>query len=280
MTDATIEIDNNVILDGEGNLTVDGNEDHRVFFVQGGVDAELGGLTVTRGRASSAEDDAGGGILNNGSLALVDCSVRGNTALGAGGIGNVEATLTLTNTTVSGNTAENEGGGIGHSGGVVMLINSTVSGNSGSQGGGIWSDNGDAALMHSTVSGNSADSGSAIWTSSRLSSTSSLIDGDCDGDGGFTSNGYNIESPGNTCDFDQEGDQVNVTEAQLNLGELANNGGPTMTHKPGDGDFGDGSVAIDKIPAVDCRIDNDQREEPRPETGGTMCDVGAVEVQP
>jgi hypothetical protein len=68
----------------------------------------------------------------------------------------------------------------------------------------------------------------------------------------------------------------------LNLGELADNGGPTMTHKPGDGDFGDGSVAIDKIPAVDCvdadgePLTTDQRGEPR----DSMCDVGAFEVQP
>ena len=44
--------------------------------------------------------------------------------------------------------------------------------------------------------------------------------------------------------------------------------------------FGDGSAAIDKIPAVDCEVDKDQRGQPRPETGGTMCDVGSVEVQP
>jgi hypothetical protein len=106
-----------------------------------------------------------------------------------------------------------------------------------------------------------------------------VIAGYCEGD--ITSNGYNIESPRDTCGFDPDGtDQVDVTEAQLNLGDLAANGGPTMTHKPGDGDFGDGSVAIDKIPAGDCEVDKDQRGQPRPETGGTMCDVGAFEVQP
>ena len=40
----------------------------------------------------------------------------------------------------------------------------------------------------------------------------------------------------------------------------------------------DVSVAIDQIPVVDCEVDEDQRGEPRP--GGTMCDVGAFEVQP
>jgi len=99
----------------------------------------------------------------------------------------------------------------------------------------------------------------------------SVVDGACDGN--ITSNGHNIESPGNTCGFDQTGDQSSVTVEQLNLGELADNGGPTMTHA-----LGAGSVAIDHIPAVDCQVTEDQRGEPRP--GGSMCDVGSFEVLP
>jgi hypothetical protein len=53
-----------------------------------------------------------------------------------------------------------------------------------------------------------------------------------------------------------------------------------MTHKPGDGGLGEGSVAIDAIPGDACEVDTDQRGEPRPEAGGTMCDVGSLEVQP
>lgn len=29
-----------------------------------------------------------------------------------------------------------------------------------------------------------------------------------------------------------------------------------------------------------CQMEEDQRGQPRPETDGTMCDVGSVEVQP
>ena len=82
-----------------------------------------------------------------------------------------------------------------------------------------------------------------------------------------------FRAPGNTCRFDQEGDQVRVTEEDLKLGPLQDNGGPTMTHA-----LLSGSVAIDVIPADMCEVDEDQRGEPRP--GGTMCDVGAFEVQP
>ena len=93
--------------------------------------------------------------------------------------------------------------------------------------------------------------------------------------------GHNIESPGNTCGFDQATDQVSITAEQLALGPLADNGGPTMTHA-----LLPGSFAIDQIPAVDCGdaagapLTTDQRGEPRPETGDSMCDVGAFEVQP
>ena len=101
-----------------------------------------------------------------------------------------------------------------------------------------------------------------------------MVDGDCFDDGGvITSNGYNIESPGDTCGFDQPTDQVDVTVDDLKLGPLQDNGGPTMTHA-----LLPGSVAIDVIPADMCEVDEDQRGEPRP--GGTMCDVGAFELQP
>jgi hypothetical protein len=102
----------------------------------------------------------------------------------------------------------------------------------------------------------------------------SLIDGDCRVDGGvITSNGYNIESPGNTCGFDQTGDQSGVSAVLLDLQPLADNGGPTQTHA-----LGEDSVAIDRIPAVDCGVTTDQRGEPRPVGDG--CDVGSFERQP
>ena len=101
-----------------------------------------------------------------------------------------------------------------------------------------------------------------------------LIDGECEIES-TVSNGRNIESPGDTCGFEQGTDLVNITEGQLDLGPLQDNDGPTMTHA-----LGADSVAIDHIPAVDCEVDEDQRGEPRPETGGTMCDVGSFERQP
>jgi hypothetical protein len=135
-------------------------------------------------------------------------------------------------------------------------------------------------MTNSTVSGH-ADFG--IANGGTLTMTSSLVDGDCL-DSVVTSNGYNIESPGDTCGFDPDGtDQVNVSADDLKLGELADNGGPTMTHA-----LLPGSVAIDVIPVIDCvdavgaPLTTDQRGQPRPAgtTDPKKCDVGAFEVPP
>jgi hypothetical protein len=284
VTEAEIEIDHDVILDGEGNLTVDGDEEHGVFSVPASDDhlpsVELRGLTVTGGKVVGG---CGGGIFNQGHLVLQSSTLSGNTASDGGGVCNLTAgTLTLTSSTVSGNSA-NRGGGVYQGGGTVMLTNSTVSANTASEGGGIYSDgSGPVTLTNSTVSGNSAGSGSAILLNPLdrfpiVTTTATLMDGACAQQGAatWTSNGYNVESPGNSCRFDQATDQFDVTAAELNLGPLQDYGGPTETHA-----LLPGSPAINRIPEADCEVNTDQRGEPRPEPGGTDCDVGAFEVQP
>ncbi len=141
------------------------------------------------------------------------------------------------------------------------------------------------SLANTTVFGNravSAEGVAAILQSGEhavVESRATIIDGDCrvvsGGDTPWVSNGYNIESPGDTCGFDQSTDMAGMSADDLKLGALADNGGPTKTHA-----LETGSEAIDKIPAEDCEVETDQRGEPRPETGGDACDVGAFEVQP
>ncbi|MDB9493351.1 right-handed parallel beta-helix repeat-containing protein [Spirulina major CS-329] len=74
-----------------------------------------------------------------------------------GGIYVDNGSVTLTNSTVSGNSANSWGGGIFMDNGSVTLTNSTVSGNSAEYGGGIYVDFGSVTLTNSTVSGNFAD---------------------------------------------------------------------------------------------------------------------------
>jgi predicted outer membrane repeat protein len=338
VTEAEIAIDNDVVLDGEGDLTVDGNDSHVVFSVAKTVTSELRGFTVTGGVIDGGivilddgtltltkstvlgnSSEFGGGINSYGTLMLTNSTVSGNTAGTFGGGISAGGETTLVNSTISGNTAGTFGGGIS-AGGETTLVNSTISGNSALDGGGINNcapfgptpGAGRLTLINSTVSGNSASGegggiydclGEMILVSSTvadnatgegdditrgegaLTVTNSLLEGGCadfpQSAPDVTSNGYNIESPGDTCGFDQPTDQVNVSAGALALGPLQDNGGPTMTHA-----LLPGSVAIDVIPEAECLDANgeplttDQRGEPRPEVGGTMCDVGAFEVQP
>jgi len=293
VTEREIVIDNDVILDGEDQLTVSGvggEERYRVFRVplSHSVIAELRGFTVTTGGIiingpgaltltnctvsdSISDSPLGGGIDNSGDLTMRNCTVSGNDAGKGGGIFN-DGRATVTNSTVSGNSAFG-GGGI-YNVGALTLTNSTVSGNEAFGGGGIFNE-GELTLTHSTVSRNTSDDfGDAIWNDGgAVALTNSLVDGQCGGDE-ITSNGYNIESPGDTCGLDAEGDRVSLPGWRLNLGPLSDNGGPTETHA-----LGDGSFAIDRIPKTECEANTDQRGEPRPAGMEPRCDVGAFELQ-
>jgi hypothetical protein len=200
-----------------------------------------------------------------------------NTTVSGSGFSNVQnrGVLTVTNSTISNAraTVPEFGAAIFNIGQMTML-NSTVSGN---EGVGIFTEGvtGTSTLTNCTLSSNAGGDVQAT-EGATVALASTIVEGVCNRDvaSDITSNGYNIESPGDTCGFDQTGDQPNVTEGQLNLGPLQDNGGPTMTHA-----LGPGSVAVDHIPAVNCEVTEDQRGQPRPETGGTMCDVGSFERQ-
>ena len=123
---------------GGGNITISG-----VTIRHGNASPSNGGgirnsgtLTLTNSTVSdNAAGSVSGGIDNLGTLTLASSTVSGNTAPdGGGGIWN-QGTLTLTNSTVSGNTTGQgggigRGGGIGNGGATVILTNTIVSGNS------------------------------------------------------------------------------------------------------------------------------------------------------
>jgi hypothetical protein len=241
-------------------------------------------LTNSTVSGNSAGFD-GGGLLNFETLTLTDCTVADNFAgQSGGGVANEAGTLEVTHSTLSGNTAASAGGGMFNPAGASAdLSNTTISANAADrEGGGIYT-SGELLLVSSTIAGNVAPTGSAIFDPGTpdvepRSITSTLIAGDCGGSP-LVSGGYNIEGPGNTCGFDQATDQP--AEDQLNLGPLADNGGPTKTHA-----LLENSVAIDQIPQDNCvdgagePLSEDQRGEPRPAGADSSCDVGAFEVQP
>jgi hypothetical protein len=295
-TGAEIVIANDVVLDGEGELTVDGKGRHGVFHVPEGVTAELHGFDLVNGvhgvswnfgtltlTESTVSGHSKAGIRNFGQMTVIDSTIAGNESDENGGGIVSDGWMTLYATTVSGNSAR-AGGGIFVSSGIVTLINSTVSGNHAEDaGGGIYARHA-VMLVSTTVSANDAPEGSGVFvdTYGSLESSGALLDGRCDGDlGASFSNGHNIESPGDTCGFDHETDRTSVSTDQLKLGPLRNNGGATETHA-----LRFESVAIDVIPAEACvdaddaPLSEDQRGASRPFGESKMCDVGAFERQP
>jgi hypothetical protein len=84
---------------------------------------------------------------------------------------------------------------------------------------------------------------------------------------------YNFETGGDTCRLQQapiaQGNQVSLAASAINLGPLADNGGPTDTHLPLTP-----SIAIDNGYNLLCTT-RDQRGFPRVDA---ECDVGAVEA--
>ena len=119
-------------------------------------------MTISGGNVSSGI--GGGGILiNGGTLTITSSTISGNSADQGGGIFNQGGTLTITSSTISGNSA-NIGGGVFSntdlSGPKTTITNSTISGNTAtSRGGGFFNFDGLSVIEHSTITNNTAPSG-------------------------------------------------------------------------------------------------------------------------
>jgi CSLREA domain-containing protein len=135
----------------------------------------------------------GGGIVNYGTLTLINCVVAGNSAaLRGGGISNLAGTLTLTNSRVADNSAQ-IGGGISLRLGTLTLTNSTVAGNSAfigdlhvPGGGGIDAFQVTATLTNTRIVDNStaSEGGGIRAIESRFTLTKSTVAGNSAGDSG------------------------------------------------------------------------------------------------
>src|SRR5262245_42917073 len=124
-------VDKSVTINGAGAdvLAIDGNMASRVFQIglgQTGETVTISGLTI-----KNAQGNFGGGIFitTAATATIANCTVSGSTAGFGGGIFNDAALLTIANTTISGNIAS-EGGGT-YNNGTLTITNSTFSGNSG-----------------------------------------------------------------------------------------------------------------------------------------------------
>src|SRR5262249_29704955 len=113
----------------------------------------MSGLTITQGNSND-----GGGILNHGTLTLTNCSLTHNTAGGLGGAIDTDGTVTLTSCTISDNSASAGGGILGS--GTPTLSECTIHANSAGGAGGAIDLFVSAAVLtatNCTISGNPAN---------------------------------------------------------------------------------------------------------------------------
>jgi CSLREA domain-containing protein len=279
----------------------------------GGISNASGTLTVTNSTISGNSADFGGGISNAGNLTITNSTISGNSTSSSGGgiLNNAGGTLTVTGSTISGNSADDDGGGIlNNAGGTLTVTGSTISGNSASGFGGGIGNAGNLTITNSTISGNSADDGGGGIRNSggtanlsfvTIASNSASTGGGISHSGGTVNIknsivGNNTASTGPNCsgtvtatgaNLDTDGTCTGFTTVPstgpggLNLGPLANNGGPTQTHA-----LQAGSAAIDAVPSGQCSdvsgnpVTQDQRGVSFSRPQGSACDVGAYEARP
>jgi parallel beta-helix repeat protein len=284
-----------------GSITGDG----------GGISAISTSLTMNYCKISGCSSTGeGGGLSITGTgltLNMDACTVSGNTTTGrAGGIsvgvGSASGTATITNSTVSGNS-----GGVSGVGGINLVLvtaavkNCTISGNtaSSSNGGGVNIGSSSAVtLTNCTITNNSvpAGLGGGIRSGSLTDFTliNTIVVGNT-GSGGVADDANFSSGSTKTANYSVVGVQLGTgtwtnsnstigtsgSPAVVNLGPLANNGGPVQTRRilastP--------ELAIDK--GVNASLTSDSRGAARVmddgaitnAPGGNGSDRGAYEI--
>jgi parallel beta-helix repeat protein len=173
------------VLDGDaaGNVLVLSCPDQAVEFV-------VDGVTLQNGNASNK----GGGLFaktDDGEVTLTNNTITENSADSTGGVYvDASSTVTLTNNTIAGNSSEQFGGGVYVDvSNTVTLTNNTITGNSADDsGGGVYvSDSTTVTLTNNTITGNSADSrggGVYVYNSTTVTLTNNTITGNSATTGG------------------------------------------------------------------------------------------------
>jgi hypothetical protein len=269
LTSGKLDINDDVIITGADAATtiIDGNANDRVFETNGSITVTMSGLAIQNGRASG--NGAGVFVDNSSILNLSDAILTNNDGTGGdGGAFHVHGTLNLNRVLIDNNQA-NKGAGIYfHNAIGGTLTNVTISGNTATnEGGGIWTEN-PITIMNSTITFNTAPIGGGVYDKDGLeiTITNTILHnlGSPNSFGTLSSGGNNIDSD----DTAGLGDPLDGQDPML--GALADNGGPTRTHALLAGSPALNAGATSGAPAVD----------QRGLTRDAAPDIGAYEYKP
>ncbi|WP_370327798.1 cell wall-binding repeat-containing protein [Euzebya sp.] len=274
---------------------------------------DLVGLTLQGG---SGVASGGGLLVDEGTwVEGTSLTLRDNSA-GVGGGAAVQGRLTLTGSTVEGNSAIAYGGGLYTINGTVELVNSTVTLNVASDGGGLTADTDLASatlvLVHATVLDNEAVGISSFAGLTERADNILAFAGGSDDAVNLTANYSVIQTDGpnsncrfltdngtvtvegaanatndESCELDASGNVVDVTNT---FGPLADNGGLTRTRALLAGSEAIDAIDVTSVPGFaqgtgSCAVELDQRGVSRPQDGPDAdttpeCDRGAFEFVP
>ncbi|MCO8121088.1 M12 family metallo-peptidase [Stieleria sp. TO1_6] len=271
----------------------------------GGISANSGSVELVRSTIEGNSIDAGtnvgvggGVVVIFGDATIEQSTIANNVNLGVGSVGGglvVSAgSLNLVDSTVSNNSSTGSGGGVyfGANPQTATISNSTISGNSAvdGDGGGLLIYQGAVSILHSTVTANSAPQGRGSGVASYSDGTaisdtvliSTIVAGNANSDvdniivgGGaatISSGDFNLIGDGNAASaFIGGSDQTAVSDP--GLAALADNGGPTQTHA-----LQTGSPAIDAGDTT-ATLSLDQRGPGFPRLVGSRVDIGAFELE-
>jgi hypothetical protein len=188
-----------------GKPTLSGAGKSRVVTISQGVRVRMRSLDIVRGSVSKGA--SGGGILNQGTLTLIDVVVRGNRAdSSGGGIYNI-GTLALTGFTRIRDNRAHSGAGVHNLLGGIMAMNgaATISCNGGTPegsalgiGGGVVNDGtltmNDFSAIHHNHLGDGA--GVSNWGTMTMNDTSAIRDNTAGWGGGGISNHRGVTAVG------------------------------------------------------------------------------------
>jgi len=235
-----------------------------------GINAYYAPLTVSNSTFvnNSFANGLGAAILmQNAALTITNSTFSGNSAGSGGGAIYTNGTTTITNSTFYSNSTSSGGGAIeitGSSGATLTVTNSTFSSNTATNGGNaIYAPASGTVKLYNT-----------ILASEGVSSTGNCLA--APNSSQFVDDGGNLNDDStNTCNFGETNSGFGVPDSGtegLNLGQLANNGGPTQTIA-----LLANSVAINEGVAANCPA-TDQRGVARP-IGGEFgsCSSGAYQ---
>ena len=179
-------IGSDIFIAGQGH-TVSGYHTYRIFDIEAG-DVTINNLTLIEGGGyqggairvrpgaslivnksafiNNSAADSGGAIMSGGRLFVKDSAFKGNSARQRGGailVWGEDATLLLTNTLISGNSASLWGGGIAINRAAGTIASSIIRANRAYEGGAIRSAGSKLNVMNSTIGANRAlHSGGAL----------------------------------------------------------------------------------------------------------------------